>query len=48
MAWFELRQTVFAWIEGFYNANRVQAKLGYCSPREYATLLTDTAISKAA
>jgi len=36
----ELRQTVFAWIEGFYNTRRVQARLGYMSPREYAQLLT--------
>ena len=36
----ELRQTVFAWIEGFYNTRRVQARLGYLSPREYARLLT--------
>lgn len=32
----ELRQTVFAWIEGFYNNNRVQARLGYMSPRVYS------------
>jgi len=32
----ELRQTVFAWIEGFYNTRRVQARLGYMAPREYA------------
>jgi len=36
----ELRQTVFAWIEGFYNTRRVQARLGYVSPRDYARLLT--------
>ena len=36
----EQRQTVFAWIEGFYNARRVQARLGYASPREYAKQLT--------
>jgi len=35
----QLRQTVFAWIEGFYNNRRVQARLGYISPREYAALL---------
>jgi len=35
----ELRQTVFAWIEGFYNTRRVQARLGYLSPREYARLM---------
>jgi len=35
----ELRQTVFAWIEGFYNARRVQARLGYASPREYVQQL---------
>jgi putative transposase len=34
-----LQQAVFAWIEGFYNSRRVQAKLGYISPREYADLL---------
>ena len=32
----KLRQSVFAWIEGFYNSRRVQARLGYISPREYA------------
>ena len=36
----ELRQTVFTWIEGFYNSRRVQVRLGYTSPREYARLLT--------
>jgi putative transposase len=35
----ELRQTVFAWVEGFYNTRRVQARLGYTAPREYARLL---------
>jgi len=35
----ELRQAVFAWIEGFYNGRRVQARLGYMSPRDYAELL---------
>lgn len=37
----ELRQVVFAWIEGFYNTRRVQARLGYISPREYAMSLFD-------
>jgi putative transposase len=37
----ELRQTVFAWIEGFYNTRRVQARLGYISPREYAEWLLE-------
>ena len=32
----ELRQTVFAWIESFYNTKRIQARLGYLSPRAYA------------
>lgn len=32
----ELRQTVFGWVESFYNNRRVQARLGYMSPREYA------------
>ena len=36
----ELRRTVFAWIEGFYNTRRVQARLGYLSPREYAAVLS--------
>ena len=35
----ELKQTVFEWIEGFYNTRRVQARLGYMAPREYANLL---------
>ena len=35
----ELKQTVFAWIESFYNGRRVQARLGYLSPREYAAQL---------
>ena len=35
----ELREAVFAWIEGFYNSRRVQARLGYVSPREYAAML---------
>jgi putative transposase len=35
----ELRQTVFAWIESFYNTRRVQERLGYISPRVYAALL---------
>jgi len=38
----ELRQAVFAWIEGFYNSCRVQARLGYISPRAYAALLMGT------
>ena len=38
----ELRQTVFAWTNGFYNTRRIQARLGYMSPIEYASLfLTD-------
>ena len=36
-----LGQTVFAWIEGFYNTRRVQARLGYMSPRDYAKTLFD-------
>jgi putative transposase len=35
----ELKQTVFAWIHGFYNTRRVQARLGYMSPKEYAISL---------
>jgi putative transposase len=35
----ELARTVFAWIESFYNTKRVQAGLGYCSPRKYAEML---------
>jgi len=37
----ELRQTVFAWIECFYNTHRVQERLGYLSPRAYARMLMD-------
>ena len=42
----ELRQTVFAWINSFYNTKRVQARLGYISPRNYAIMLMQ--LSKAA
>ena len=35
----ELRQTVFAWIECFYNTHRVQERLGYMSPWAYARML---------
>ena len=35
----ELRMVVFAWVEGFYNNRRVQERLGYVSPREYAAML---------
>ena len=35
----ELRETVFAWINGFYNTRRVQAGLGYMAPKAYAALL---------
>lgn len=35
----DLRQVVFAWIEGFYNTRRVQARLGYISPKDYAERL---------
>lgn len=35
----EQRQAVFEWIESFYNTRRVQARLGYRSPREYAEAL---------
>jgi len=42
----ELRQAVFAWIEVFYNNRRVQARLGYMSPREYVTMFME--IGKAA
>ena len=40
----ELRQTVFAWIEGFYNTRRVQKRLGYLSPRSYAAQLMGNGI----
>jgi len=39
----ELRQTVFAWIEGRYNTRRVQRRLGYMSPREYSDMLMNEA-----
>lgn len=44
----ELRQRVFNWIESFYNNRRVQARLGYLSPREYIKLLNDTKTKQAA
>lgn len=31
----EARQDIFAYIEGFYNSDRIQKRLGYLSPREY-------------
>ena len=34
-----VQQAVFRWIESFYNTRRVQKKLGYISPREYAKKL---------
>jgi putative transposase len=34
----ELKDTVFAWTNGFYNTRRVQARLGYMSPQEYTAL----------
>ena len=34
-----LRASVFAWINTFYNTRRVQAALGYISPRAYAVQL---------
>jgi putative transposase len=34
----ELHDAVFAWTNGFYNTRRVQARLGYMSPREYSAL----------
>ena len=41
----ELWQTVFAWTNGFYNTSRVQARLGYMSPKEYASMLTNSIIA---
>jgi len=35
----ELKQAVFNWIHSSYNSNRVQKRLGYVTPREYATSL---------
>lgn len=35
----EVRQAVFAYIEGFYNTKRVQKRLGYLSPRQYVKSL---------
>jgi putative transposase len=43
----ELRDVVFAWIEGFYNCRRVQARLGYISPRVYREQLNEGAQSVA-
>jgi len=36
----QLQQAVFAWTNSFYNTRRVQARLGYLSPRDYATKYT--------
>ena len=44
----ELQQTIFVWIESFYNTRRVQARLGYLAPREYAALLRDGSSKRAA
>ena len=35
----ELKSTVFEWIHSFYNTKRIQKRLGYISPREYALSL---------
>lgn len=35
----QLKETVFEWIHSRYNSNRVQKRLGYISPREYAANL---------
>jgi putative transposase len=43
-----LGQTVFAWIESFYNTRRVQARLGYLPPRKYAELLLGNAAKQSA
>ena len=32
----QLEQVVFRWTNSFYNTRRVQARLGYLSPKEYA------------
>lgn len=37
----ELGQLLFAWIEGFYNTRRVQARLGYRSPKDYKLALLE-------
>jgi putative transposase len=33
------REAIFMWTEGFYNTRRVQKRLGYLSPKDYAALL---------
>lgn len=43
-----LCQAVFVWIESFYNTRRVQARLGYVSPRVYAARLMKAAAEQAA
>ena len=35
----ELKSAVFEWIHSFYNTKRIQKRLGYISPREYAASL---------
>jgi len=44
----ELTQAVFAWIEGFYNTRRVQKRLRYMAPREYAAWLLINSVIRAA
>jgi len=44
----EIREVVFAWIEGFYNTRRAQKRLGYMSPREHAAMLLAKEIGKCA
>jgi putative transposase len=36
----ELRQVIFAWTNGFYNTRRIQARLGYLSPKDFASLFS--------
>jgi len=44
----ELRQTVFAWMNSFYNTRRVQARLGYMAPKEYVRMMVSEREKKAA
>lgn len=44
----QLAATIFYWIEGFYNTRRVQQRLGFLPPREYARLLNASPITNVA
>ena len=44
----QLRNIIFFWIEGFYNTRRVQQRLGFLAPRQYARSLNALPITNVA